>query len=120
MKQISIILVAIFSMIVLVQEPVLSQTQKKEEKKEVKLTIEQKIDILTKELNLNKQEQLAAKKILVDTQNYKKKIKDLDLPKKEEKKKIETIKDNQKNKLKRLLGSNRYAKYTQLKKKNVL
>ena len=92
----------------------------KEEKKETKLTIDERVQVMTKELQLTTAEQAQIKGVLTQTQQEKDKIKALNLKKKVEKEKVEKIKDIQKAKFKKILGSKRYEKYRQLKKDDVL
>ncbi len=88
-------------------------------KKETKLTAEQRLTIMTRELNLTSGEQTEVLKVLTETQLGKEKIKALNLKKKEEKARINKIKDVQKTKLKKILGAKRFIKYQKLKKEDV-
>lgn len=97
-----------------------AQSSKKTAKDENKLTINQKVSILAKELKLTEVEQIQIKEIFTFTQNTKAKLKTQNLPKKEEKKKVEKAKDDQKAKLRKLLGAKRFEKYTELKKKDII
>ncbi len=121
MKNKVFILLSVLLFTMLVAAP--AQTTKKvvkDEKKESKLTLTERIQIMTKELQLTSEEQILVKQILTTTQQEKDKIKSQNLKKKDEKEKIEKIKDLQKVKLKKVLGAKRFNKYLQLKKDDVL
>ncbi len=103
------------------QMPAFSQKENKPANgnKETKLTVQQRLTLMTRELNLTTEEQSEVRIILSGTQFNKEKIKALNLPKKEEKARINKIKDIQKAKLRKILGTKRYAKYQKLKKEDV-
>lgn len=109
-------------MLITAQMPAQSQKENKtvSEKKETKLTMDQRLKLMTKELDLTANEQEEVSKVLTGTQLGKEKIKALNLSKKDEKARIEKIKDLQKAKLKKILGAKRFAKYQKLKKEDVL
>lgn len=88
-------------------------------KKETKLTVQQRVNIMTRELNLTQEEQTEVFNVLNETQLGKEKIKALHLKKKEEKARINKIKDIQKAKLKKILGAKRFIIYQKLKKEDV-
>jgi hypothetical protein len=89
------------------------------QKIETKLTVQQRVNIMTRELNLTTQEQTEVFNVLNETQLNKEKIKAQNLKKKEEKATINKIKDVQKTKLKKILGAKRFIKYQKLKKEDV-
>ncbi len=91
----------------------------KKVKKETKLTIEQRLSLMTRELSLTTDEQTQIRNILKHTQLEKEKIKALNFTKKDEKARIEKIKNLQKLKLKSVLGSKRFSRYQKLKKEDV-
>ena len=75
---------------------------------------------MTKELQLTENEQAQIRAIMNFYQQEKEKVKNQNLSKKEEKKKIEALKEIQKAKIKKVLGAKRYAKYAEMKKKDII
>lgn len=92
----------------------------KAEVKEQKLTVDQKVKIMTKQLTLTANEQAQVKAVLKYTQEEKEKVKAASYSKEVKEEKIEALKDIQKAKLKKILGKARYEKYKKLKDKDIL
>ena len=87
---------------------------------ETKQTVNEKVKIMTKELQLTESEQTQIRAIMNSYQQEKEKVKNQNLSKKEEKKKIEALKEIQKAKIKKVLGVKRFAKYAEMKKKDII
>ena len=87
---------------------------------ETKQTVNEKVKIMTKELQLTESEQAQIRAIMNSYQQEKEKVKNQNLSKKEEKKKIEALKEIQKAKIKKVLGVKRFAKYAEMKKKDII
>ena len=87
---------------------------------ETKQTVNEKVKIMTKELQLTESEQTQIRAIMNSYQQEKEKVKNQNLSKKEEKKKIEALKEIQKAKIKKILGVKRFAKYAEMKKKDII
>lgn len=85
-----------------------------------KLTVEQKVKIMVKELQLTSAEQIQMTKIMNDMQKAKGLIKAAKISDKAKATKVEEIKEIQKKNIKKLLGKERYEKYKELKKKDVI
>lgn len=92
----------------------------KTEVKEQKLTVDQKVKIMTKQLSLTASEQAQVRAVLKYTQEEKEKVKAASYSKEVKDEKIEALKDVQKAKLKKILGKARYGKYKKLKDKDIL
>ncbi|MDD3489538.1 MAG: hypothetical protein PHR62_06625 [Paludibacter sp.] len=88
--------------------------------KQGKLTIDQRVKIMTKALKLTPAEAVQVEQILSSTQLEKAKIKASKISESKKEEQIEYIKDVQKAKLKKLLGKDRYKKYKEMKEEDVL
>ena len=88
--------------------------------KQGKLTIDQRVKIMTKALKLTPAEAVQVEQILSSTQLEKAKIKASKISESKKEEQIEYIKDVQKAKLKKLLGKERYKKYKDMKESDVL
>lgn len=114
----ALMLLCSFSLSAFTQTPKKSATQV--EVKEIKLTSEQKLEIMSKYIVLNEKEKSDILIIFNNAKNEKDKIKAADFAKKIEKEKIKAVKTNQKEKLRKILGAKRYGQYEKLKDKNIL
>lgn len=88
--------------------------------KQGKLTIDQRVKIMTKSLKLTPAEAVQVEQILSSTQLEKSKIKASKVSEKKKAEQVEYIKDVQKAKLKKVLGKERYKKYKEMKESDVL
>ena len=88
--------------------------------KQGKLTIDQRVKIMTKTLKLTPAEAVQVEQILSSTQLEKAKIKASKVSEKKKAEQVEFIKDVQKAKLKKVLGKDRYKKYKEMKESDVL
>ena len=88
--------------------------------KQGKLTIDQRVKIMTKTLKLTPAEAVQVEQILSSTQLEKAKIKASKVSEKKKAEQVEYIKDVQKAKLKKVLGKDRYKKYKEMKESDVL
>ncbi|MBN2766825.1 MAG: hypothetical protein JXR27_10675 [Paludibacteraceae bacterium] len=88
--------------------------------KQGKLTIDQRVKIMTKTLKLTSAEAVQVEQILSSTQLEKAKIKASKVSEKKKAEQVEYIKDVQKAKLKKVLGKDRYKKYKEMKESDVL
>lgn len=88
--------------------------------KQGKLTIDQRVKIMTKSLKLTPAEAGQVEQILSSTQLEKAKIKASKVSEKKKAEQVEYIKDVQKAKLKKVLGKERYKKYKEMKESDVL
>ena len=88
--------------------------------KQGKLTIDQRVKIMTKTLKLTSAEAVQVEQILSSTQLEKAKIKASKVSEKKKAEQVEFIKDVQKAKLKKVLGKDRYKKYKEMKESDVL
>lgn len=88
--------------------------------KQGKLTIDQRVKIMTKSLKLTPAEAVQVEQILSSTQLEKAKIKASKVSEKKKAEQVEYIKDVQKAKLKKVLGKERYKKYKEMKESDVL
>lgn len=88
--------------------------------KQGKLTIDQRVKIMTKTLKLTSAEAVQVEQILSSTQLEKAKIKASKVSEKKKAEQVEYIKDVQKAKLKKVLGKERYKKYKEMKESDVL
>lgn len=88
--------------------------------KQGKLTIDQRVKIMTKSLKLTPAEAVQVEQILSSTQLEKAKIKASKVSEKKKAEQVEYIKDVQKAKLKKVLGKDRYKKYKEMKESDVL
>lgn len=95
-----------------------SQTKQKDNKHEVKLSVDDKLKVLSSELKLTEKEKSQIKNTLTNYQNKKEKIKAMNLPKKEENNRVDKLKEVQKKDLRKILGDKRYEQYKELKKKD--
>ena len=84
-----------------------------------KLTVTQRVKIMTKHLQLTTEEQTKMTHILKSTQQSKETIKASADSEKDKALKVDKIKEAQKANIKKLLGKSRYEKYKALKKKDV-
>jgi len=88
--------------------------------KQGKLSIDQRVKIMTKSLKLTPAEAVQVEQILSSTQLEKSKIKASKVSEKKKAEQVEYIKDVQKAKLKKVLGKERYKKYKEMKESDVL
>ena len=88
--------------------------------KQGKLSIDQRVKIMTKTLKLTSAEAVQVEQILSSTQLEKAKIKASKVSEKKKAEQVEYIKDVQKAKLKKVLGRDRYKKYKEMKESDVL
>ncbi len=88
--------------------------------KQGKLSIDQRVKIMTKTLKLTPAEAVQVEQILSSTQLEKAKIKASKVSEKKKAEQVEYIKDVQKAKLKKVLGKDRYKKYKEMKESDVL
>ena len=88
--------------------------------KQGKLSIDQRVKIMTKTLKLTSAEAVQVEQILSSTQLEKAKIKASKVSEKKKAEQVEYIKDVQKAKLKKVLGKDRYKKYKEMKESDVL
>ena len=88
--------------------------------KQGKLTIDQRVKIMTKSLKLTPAEAVQVEQILSSTQLEKAKIKASKVSEKKKAEQVEYIKDVQKAKFKKVLGKDRYKKYKEMKESDVL
>ena len=88
--------------------------------KQGKLSIDQRVKIMTKTLKLTSAEAVQVEQILSSTQLEKAKIKASKVSEKKKAEQVEYIKDVQKAKLKKVLGKDRYKKYKEMKESGVL
>lgn len=88
--------------------------------KQGKLSIDQRVKIMTKTLKLTSAEAVQVEQILSSTQLEKAKIKASKVSEKKKAEQVEYIKDVQKAKLKKVLGKERYKKYKEMKESDVL
>ena len=88
--------------------------------KQGKLSIDQRVKIMTKTLKLTSAEAVQVEQILSSTQLEKTKIKASKVSEKKKAEQVEYIKDVQKAKLKKVLGKDRYKKYKEMKESDVL
>ena len=88
--------------------------------KQGKLSIDQRVKIMTKTLKLTSAEAVQVEQILSSTQLEKAKIKASKVSEKKKAEQVEFIKDVQKAKLKKVLGKERYKKYKEMKESDVL
>ncbi len=88
--------------------------------KQGKLSIDQRVKIMTKTLKLTSAEAVQVEQILSSTQLEKAKIKASKVSEKKKAEQVEFIKDVQKAKLKKVLGKDRYKKYKEMKESDVL
>ena len=88
--------------------------------KQGKLSIDQRVKIMTKTLKLTSAEAVQVEQILSSTQLEKAKIKASKVAEKKKAEQVEFIKDVQKAKLKKVLGKDRYKKYKEMKESDVL
>ena len=88
--------------------------------KQGKLTIDQRVKIMTKSLKLTPAEAVQVEQILSSTQLEKAKIKASKVSEKKKAEQVEYIKDVQKAKLKKVLSKDRYKKYKEMKESDVL
>ena len=88
--------------------------------KQGKLSIDQRVKIMTKTLKLTPAEAVQVEQILSSTQLEKAKIKASKVSEKKKAEQVEYIKDVQKAKLKKVLGKERYKKYKEMKEADVL
>lgn len=88
--------------------------------KQGKLSIDQRVKIMTKTLKLTSAEAVQVEQILSSTQLEKAKIKASKVSEKKKTEQVEYIKDVQKAKLKKVLGKERYKKYKEMKESDVL
>ena len=84
-----------------------------------KLTVAERVKIMTKYLQLTVDEQGRMTQILRSTQKAKETIKASAVSEKAKETKVDKIKETQKANIKRLLGKQRYEIYKDLKKKDV-
>ncbi len=124
MKKIQLLIVSVI-LIFVASQPVLSQKVNGNKTavsstNESKLSVNEKVKIMTKELQLTESEQTQIRAIMNSYQQEKEKVKNQNLSKKEEKKKIEALKEIQKAKIKKILGAKRFAKYAEMKKKDII
>lgn len=112
----------LFAFFVLLVLPVNAQNKPKpvETTKQAKLTVDQRVKIMTKSLKLTPAEALQVEQILSSTQADKAKIKASKVSEKKKEQQVEYIKDLQKAKLKKVLGKDRYKKYKEMKEEDVL
>lgn len=112
----------LFTFFVLLASPVNAQNKPKpvETTKQAKLTVDQRVKIMTKSLKLTPAEALQVEQILTSTQADKAKIKASKVSEKKKDQQVEYIKDLQKAKLKKVLGKDRYKKYKEMKEEDVL
>ncbi|NCB68741.1 MAG: hypothetical protein EOM47_07835 [Bacteroidia bacterium] len=97
-----------------------NKTKTTQTTKQGKLTIDQRVKIMTKALKLTPAEAVQVEQILSSTQLEKAKIKASKISESKKEEQIEYIKDVQKAKLKKLLGKERYKKYKDMKESDVL
>lgn len=88
--------------------------------KQGKLSIDQRVKIMTKTLKLTPTEAVQVEQILSSTQLEKAKIKASKVSEKKKAEQVEYIKDVQKAKLKKVLGKDRYKKYKEMEESDVL
>lgn len=114
-------LIFIFTLSVLPTQPVkASPAVQQTTVKKKKLTIEERVKIMKSALNLTANEATQVEKILKTTQDEKAKINSMKISDRKKTEKIEYIKDLQKDKLKKVLGKERYKKYKEMKQSDVL
>lgn len=92
----------------------------KNEVKEQKMTVDQRVKLMTKYLSLTASEQAQVRAVLKYTQVEKEKVKAAGYSKEIKEEKIDALKDAQKAKLKKILGKARYEEYKKLKDKDIL
>jgi hypothetical protein len=95
-------------------------TTTKNEVKDQKMTVDQRVKIMVRYLALTPSEQAQVRAVLKYTQEEKEKVKAAGYSKEIKEEKIDALKDAQKAKLKKILGKVRYEKYKKLKDKDIL
>ncbi len=95
------------------------ENQKQHEQK-VKPEPAEKVKTLSNHVRLTEKEQKQITDVMNHTQIQKDKIKKAGFDKKTEEKKIKAVKENQKKQIKKILGKERYDKYKELKKKDIM
>jgi len=99
--------------------PPAAENQKQNVQK-VKPESADKVKTLSNHVRLTENEQKQIKDVMNRTQIQKDKIKKAGFDKKTEEKKIKVVKENQKKQIKKILGKERYNKYKELKKKDII
>ena len=99
--------------------PPAAENQKQNVQK-VKPESADKVKTLSNHVRLTENEQKQIKDVMNRMQIQKDKIKKAGFDKKTEEKKIKVIKENQKKQIKKILGKERYNKYKELKKKDII
>jgi len=119
-RKISLLLfVSLFFIYQIAAQSITSSSEKKSAS-EQKLTVDERVSVMTKKLNLTPAEQQQGRDVMKSTQQKKEELKTSNFSKKAKKAKIDALKDSQKTKLKKILGKTRYDKYKKLKSKDVL
>ena len=99
--------------------PPAAENQKQNVQK-VKPESADKVKTLSNHVRLTENEQKQIKDVMNRMQIQKDKIKKAGFDKKTEEKKIKVVKENQKKQIKKILGKERYNKYKELKKKDII